>query len=488
MSSRVPCLILPLLIAMALAVTAVAQPFTPLPATVTDRWVGYMDALHAPGMAVVVVRDTGIVALVTLGKRDVARDLPVTPATRFYVASCTKPFVAAAAWSLVSEGALDLDVPVRSLVPGFTLGDPRATDSLTMRDLLAHRRGLRSEAIGTLTAFSGEITEKRWQYWLPRVRASNRFGYNNLNYQLAARVLEKRTGQSWQRLVEQRVFAPLSMTDAVLTGDGLRVGADVARAYTTRDGRAVEVPVKSNHTMHAAGGAGASARDLARWLRAQLAGGRIDGDQALPAATIQGMRPMQVAVADRHPLREDQKRIGWSAGWEMRLLGTDTMYVHTGSYQGAAAHMSFVPSRGVGVAVLVNSNLPPLSEVVAAEAYDGVAGAGSPEVLERLGMFAARMQQPSEADTLPHRAPMPTRGLAGHYSDAAWGTLRLEVEADSVAMRLGEYPMSVGWSGADRFVADDGSSPGAIERTVRGDVRAVWIKLTGQDSVRFVRR
>jgi CubicO group peptidase (beta-lactamase class C family) len=404
------------------------------------------------------------------------------------VASCTKPFVAAAAWSLVAEGALDLDAPVRTLVPGFTLGDARASDSLTMRDLLAHRRGLRNEAIGTLTAYSGEITEQRWRYWLPRVRASNRFGYNNLNYQLAARVLEQRTGRTWQQLVQERVFSPIGMTDAVLTGDGLAGRADVARAYVTRGGQAVEVPNKSNQTMHAAGGSGASARDLARWLRAHLADGRLDAHQAIPASVIRGMRDMQIAVSDRHPLRADQKRIGWSAGWEMRLLGNDTMYVHTGSYQGAAAHMSFVPARGVGVAVLVNSNLPPLSEVVAAEAYDWAAGGESPDVRERLEQFAARMQQPADSDTLPRRAPMPTRGLAGRYSDAAWGTLRIEAHADSVAMRLGGYPMSVVWSGTDRFLADDGSSPGAIERAARGDVRAVWLKLTAQDSVRFVKR
>ena len=87
----------------------------------------------------------------------------------------------------------------------------------------------------------------------------------------------------------------------------------------------------------------------------------------------------------------------------VRTLDGDTMYVHTGSYTGAAAHFSYVPSRGIGVAVLANANLPPMTELVAGEAYDWAAGLRSPDRTERFAQFVARSSAPSATDTLPAR-------------------------------------------------------------------------------------
>lgn len=487
MSSRWPGVALALFAVAALSAEPARSADASFPDSLLARWRGYQQLSHAPGVAVVLVRDTGIVALATLGERDVERHLPVTPRTRFYIASCTKPFVAAALWTLATDGALDLDAPVRTYWPDFALATPGATDSLTLRDLLSHRRGLSQPAIGLLSAYTGQLTPERLRYWLAQVKPRGRFAYNNLHYQLAGHVLALRTGRTWQRAVESRVTRPLGMTRAAFTSAQLADDPDVARPYGFRDGRLERLAAKSDHTLHAAGGMGASIGDLARWLRAQLADGRLDGRQALPAGVVRGMRVMAVAVSDRHPLRAGVERVGWTAGWEVRTENGDTIDVHTGSYLGAAAQFSFCPARGVGVAVLANANVPPLSELLAMEAMDFAVGRASPDASERLSQVLTRFTAPAKSDTLPNRPARAAAEYAGHFAEPRWGDVTVSRRGDEVTMRMGEYAMPLRWRDADAFIAD-GDTPGRFERDARGRVSAVWLTLASGDSTRFARR
>lgn len=483
---------------LAITLTCFAAAAAPVPARaahdvrrfpepIERRWSQWMDSTHAPGLAVVVVRDSGAVAMATLGIREVERRLPVTSDSRFYLASCTKTFVASAVASLAHDGRLGLDDPVSRHLPGFRLADPGATDSLTLRDLLAHRRGLHHPAISLGTAHTGQMTEERFVRLLARVRPGSGFEYSNLHYLVAGRVLAALEQRPWPVVLRERVLRPLGMDRAALTAHELYDDPDVALPYRWDAGAFVPATRKTDRTLHSAGGMGASIGDLARWLRAHLGGGRLDGRQALPADVVAKLREPSVVVADRHPLRTDQLRIGWGAGWEMRTIAGDTMYVHTGSFAGAAAHMSIVPSRGVGVAVLSNANLPPLTEAVAAEAYDWALGRTSPDLSARLAAWARRMAGPSGADTLRGRLTHPARDYAGRYANADWGDVDVRARGGALQMAMGDLPMPLALTGDDRFVAD-GDTPGTFEWNTRGRVAALRLVMAEDDTVRFERR
>jgi CubicO group peptidase (beta-lactamase class C family) len=90
-----------------------------------------------------------------LGLRDPAHDKPVTPDTIFYIASCTKSFMATAVMSLAEDGKLDLDAPVKRYLPRFELPDAKLAESITIRDLLCHRWGVDSDHITFAEAFPG---------------------------------------------------------------------------------------------------------------------------------------------------------------------------------------------------------------------------------------------------------------------------------------------------------------------------------------------
>jgi len=76
------------------------------------------------------------------GFRDVEKKLPVTSNTLFAIGSTTKAFTTFLIGTLVDEGKLGWDKPVREFLPEFRLSDPRTTELITPRDLLTHRSGL----------------------------------------------------------------------------------------------------------------------------------------------------------------------------------------------------------------------------------------------------------------------------------------------------------------------------------------------------------
>ena len=143
-----------------------------------------------------------------------------TGAQRFRVGSVTKTFTATIVLQLVEEGALDLGDALADHLPGVV---PKG-DEITIRQLLGHRSGL------------ANITE--YPAWLERASRSSsirpidtlRFaarqplvfppgsdwGYSNTNYIALGLVIERVTGHSYARELEERILQPLELDQTEL--------------------------------------------------------------------------------------------------------------------------------------------------------------------------------------------------------------------------------------------------------------------------------
>jgi hypothetical protein len=95
-----------------------------------------------PGAAIVIVHGDHVVHARAFGVTSIESKIPVTTDTLFRLGSTTKMFVAAAALRLADAGKLQLDAPVRALLPDV---DP-ALRRLTLHQLLTHTAGLRDDA------------------------------------------------------------------------------------------------------------------------------------------------------------------------------------------------------------------------------------------------------------------------------------------------------------------------------------------------------
>ncbi len=101
-----------------------------------------LKTFQVPGVAVAVVVGDEVVLSKGYGLRDVEKKLPMAAETQMPIASVTKQFTVAALGTLVRQGKLDWDKPVREYLPDFRLHNEYATSHATPRDLVTHRIGL----------------------------------------------------------------------------------------------------------------------------------------------------------------------------------------------------------------------------------------------------------------------------------------------------------------------------------------------------------
>ncbi len=108
---------------------------------------------QGPGYAVGVVRDGAPVFTGGWGAADLEHGVAITPASRFYLGSVSKQFVAMSALMLAAEQGIDLAQPIGDTFPELT---PPTADA-TLYQLLTHTSGIRDfYALGGLAGYDGE--------------------------------------------------------------------------------------------------------------------------------------------------------------------------------------------------------------------------------------------------------------------------------------------------------------------------------------------
>lgn len=460
------------------------------------RWTRAMRQLRVPGMAVAVVRGGRVLYRQCFGIRDLGENKPVTPDTAFYIASCTKSFVATAIAMLAEQKKLDLDAPVKSYLPRFRIADPELSQKLTVRDLLCHRYGLHSGPIVFLDAYSGEITEDRFYGFLAQVEPADTPRYSNLHFTLAGRVIAQVTGYTWRDFLEECIFRPAGMQQATGYADGMYARDDVAIPLLPRGESFVRSPVrKTDRTMHAAGGLGMSIRDLERWLLLNLGGGKVGGTRIIGAKALAELHRQHAAAATstgRIGVRD-----GFGLGWFTGKYRGRRWVQHGGGYVGAAAHVSFLPDEGIGVALLANTNGSghALIECVSIDIYDHLLGIDGedllPDFARQSERFVARLwerpraQNPARAGTLT----LPAAHYTGIYRNPDWGTVLIQLADGNLVGRIGGLEAELFARGKDRFgaiIATTQKSRGRFD-IAGGKVRALVLDLMGRSGIRFVR-
>lgn len=152
------------------------------------------------------------------------------------IASVSKLVTALGVMRLVEAGTLDLDRDV-SVWLGWPLRNPAFPDApITLRMLLSHQSSLTDGADYIIPL--GETLENRLRdprAWDGAHRPGRHFRYTNLNFPVVASVMEKASGERFDRLMARLVFTPLSL-DACFNWTACSDAA-VARAVILTDGQ-----------------------------------------------------------------------------------------------------------------------------------------------------------------------------------------------------------------------------------------------------------
>jgi CubicO group peptidase (beta-lactamase class C family) len=288
------------------------------------------------------------------GVATAANPVEVDERTLFHIASVTKSLTATALMRLAAEGRIDLEAPVRTYVPELKLADEAHAARITVRNLLEHTGGLEWNLIdpdygdGSLAAFVAKLEA------LPLIgEPGSRASYSQAGYNLLGRVIEKVTGQSYERAVEALVLAPLGLADTVFDLDDVMTRKHVVGHARDADGVLhTATPWKSYPagTQHnnPGGGAVSCALDLLRWARFHLGEQIGAADEVL---SVQARRSMQEPKSD---LRGSTLGDAFGFGWFLNEIGGVRTFGHGGSGNGQFAELLVVPEHGFAVVALSN--------------------------------------------------------------------------------------------------------------------------------------
>lgn len=303
-------------------------------ARLLTRFDSLRQALRIPGLAVVILRDTTVLAAEGFGLADRERGVPVTPDTPFNIASVTKPMAAVVALRLVEQGRLDLDRPMRSFrdFPEFC-ADVRGAGGIFFGDYACEHPGLTLRHVLSMTA-NGAPGE--------------RFFYNPPSFSWASRPMAEVADTSFSELVRMLVFEPAGMTRSARTHRRLSLRADLAavlaRPYRLDSaGTLVSSEQPGPQGDGAAGGVTSSARDLARFDIA-LTRGRLLRPESIRAMWTPGRSPSGAPLP-------------YGLGWFLATPFGEPVVWHTGLWEGAYSALYLkAPGRRLSLILLANSD------------------------------------------------------------------------------------------------------------------------------------
>jgi len=303
-----------------------------------------------PGVVVGVVSDQELVWGAGFGFADVNAKAPMTPATKFRMASHSKLFTAIAIMQLREEGKLRLDDPVAKYLAWFK-AKPAGDDDgpITIEQLLSHSSGLQREAGDHWTSYEFPTSDELRDLYAERHAAfapSVRWKYSNLAYAVAGMIVEQVSGERWADYVDRNIFKPLGMLASSV--DKKVPGLAVPYGRRMPDGTREVLPFVDARGMAAATGVTSNLEDMAKFVSAQFRRGPRGGAQVVSTGSLREMHRVRSV--------EENWTSGTGLGFDITRIKDKTYVGHGGGYPGNTTQTQIQLDDKFGVIVLTNTN------------------------------------------------------------------------------------------------------------------------------------
>ena len=422
-----------------------ASPFQGFDAYVTKAMQDWKD----PALAIAIVRNDSILLMKGYGTRTMGTTQPVDEHTLFAIGSSSKAFTATLVAMMVDEGKMRWDDPATQFLPGFQLYDPYVTRELTVRDLLTHRSGLtRGDLVWYATDYDRDEILRRVRFLKPTWSVRTRFGYQNIMYLAAGQAVAHAAGKSWEDLVRDRIFTPLGMTESNTSTRALSGQTNVATPHTEVDDTLRTVPWHNIDPIGPAGSINSSVADMIKWVRFQLAEGKVGGKSLVSASAIGETHQAQMVIpvsADARALNPYTHLNSYGMGWFLSDYRGRQLDQHGGNIDGMSAMVAIMPEEKIGLVILTNANGSPVPTIVMNRALDALLGV-PPRDWNAEFMKSREKQRARAKEALEKRLAQRVMGTSpslalekytGTYSDSMYGDARVRLENGKLALTFG---------------------------------------------------
>jgi CubicO group peptidase (beta-lactamase class C family) len=315
----------------------------------------FMTEDKVPGVSIALVDRDGVLWAAGFGYADKKQKTSVTTETIFGVMSVTKLITATAVMFAVQDGLVELDVPIITYLPDFTVNsqyEENPQEKITLRHLLTHTSGLAHDTmVGNIfemenVSFVDHIKSIS-NTWL-RHRVGERQLYSNIGMDLIAYILQVRSGKPYSEFLRETVFKPLNMSHSITDLSLIKRHPNRAIGHFPF---VKEISLDPINYYLGAASVFTNAKDLARFIQFHLNRGTVDQLPILDERLIDIMyTPAPLLYPKAGPEGSKLAVLG-----AMPKNGSHQIGQNGGAF-GYLSYMYWYPEYGFGALIMVNSS------------------------------------------------------------------------------------------------------------------------------------
>ncbi|MGC1376044.1 MAG: serine hydrolase domain-containing protein [Anaerolineales bacterium] len=274
-------------------------------------------------------------------------DMPNTPQTKFAIGTLTKPFTAMAVMILQERRKLSVQDPLCNYIKDC----PAAWKAVTLRHLLTHTSGIPNytasyiaEKINVCQQYTPDEVIAYFKSLPLDFAPGDHWVDSDSEYFLLGMVIEKASGESYEKFIQESIFQPLGMSDSGYDHANLIV-KNRASGYSLDQNilKFVNVPCRDASLNYAAAGLYSTLEDLYKWDQA------LYTDQLVSKDTLKAIFTSTVAVPSI--LATDMV---YGYGWEISHQSGRLVIGHAGRVPGFRAQLLRYPDDQATIIVLSN--------------------------------------------------------------------------------------------------------------------------------------
>jgi CubicO group peptidase (beta-lactamase class C family) len=326
-----------------------------LPLDTRDSIVSVLEKHSVPGAAIALVSADSIYDLFCTGYSDLETNTLVSESTLFCVGSCTKSFLGIGFLMLLQDGMIDLQMPVKEIIPEIRIDNPwQNAFPVRVVHLLEHTSGFDDiHANALYNEIDMEMPLKQALDLRPnsrrvRWKPGTRYSYSSPGYTTAGYILEKITGEQYEDYLEHNLLDSIGMSASTF-----RVTDGAARLLATGyDQDSSPLPYVQGFDRPASS-LNSSVREMARFVRFLINKGKVGGRQMIGDTLMTCLGKPTTTVAAQAGLEH-----GYSFGVGHRFREGLAWLGHSGGGPGFTARYSVVVDNNLGYVVLINKFAP----------------------------------------------------------------------------------------------------------------------------------
>ncbi|MEJ7558869.1 MAG: serine hydrolase domain-containing protein [Pedobacter sp.] len=322
-----------------------------------------MKKYQAVGLGVAVVKDGEIIYTHSFGLKNIENTTPLSDTDIFRIASISKSFSATSIFQLIEKGKLKLTDDFSKVV-GFTIRNPKFRQTvITLKMVMSHTSSINdSEGYFNLDVINPE-KNPNWAKCYNDYEPGKGYQYCNLNYNMMGTVIEKLSGERFDKYVKNHILEPLKLYGGYWVDDldanrfaTLYEYSSETKAFTAApmayNPRTDEIKSYvmgySTPIFSPTGGMKISATDLAKYMSMHMFQGNYKGVRIISKKSA---KVMQTKISE-------EEGYGLAIRTVSDLIPGKIMKGHTGSAYGLYSMMFFHPKEKFGIVVITNGCNP----------------------------------------------------------------------------------------------------------------------------------